>query len=221
MSTSAASGDIKQGAGHALSYDEAVKQIGGVEAKLDNLMSIIKEVQLKLASLERQRTLDSRRAEIANKIAELRSRKAATSQSDPSFVSDSAKNSPRHRDKESNEKVGQSLARAEEAAGYGPGYSDRSYPSTKVEEEDLEKSEEEDKRKKLEELNQRISKVKEKIEEAKRTRGAELSASGKAQVGAIQEENNGLNGISGSPDAYFKELTAAAQNFKRMGLLSA
>jgi DNA repair exonuclease SbcCD ATPase subunit len=60
LSTVAPSGDISEG--KALSYDQIVKQIGSLESKLDGLMSIIKEVNVKL---EQEQTARKKAALIA------------------------------------------------------------------------------------------------------------------------------------------------------------
>lgn len=64
MSTVAPSGDISEG--KALSYDQIVKQMGSLESKLDGLMSIIKEVNIKL---EQQDVSRKRAALLSQRIA--------------------------------------------------------------------------------------------------------------------------------------------------------
>jgi hypothetical protein len=64
MSTANASGDISEG--KALSYDSVVKQFGALNTRLDETMSIIKEVNTKL---EQQETNRRKAALLAQKIA--------------------------------------------------------------------------------------------------------------------------------------------------------
>jgi septal ring factor EnvC (AmiA/AmiB activator) len=64
MSTVAPSGDISEG--KALSYDQIVKQLGSLESRLDGIMSIIKEVNVKL---EQQELSRKRSALLSQRIA--------------------------------------------------------------------------------------------------------------------------------------------------------
>jgi chromosome segregation ATPase len=64
MSTAAASGEISEG--KSLSYDQIVKSIGSLESKLDGIMSIMKEVNVKL---EQQDLARKRAALVAQRVA--------------------------------------------------------------------------------------------------------------------------------------------------------
>jgi len=64
MATANASGEISEG--KALSYDQVVKQFGALEAKLNNMMSFIQEVNTKL---EQQNADRKKSALLAQKIA--------------------------------------------------------------------------------------------------------------------------------------------------------
>jgi len=64
MATVAPSGEISEG--KTLSYDQVVKQFSALESKLDGLMSIIKEVNVKL---EQQDSLRKRQALLSQRIA--------------------------------------------------------------------------------------------------------------------------------------------------------
>lgn len=97
-------------------------------------------------------------------------------------------------------------------------------PRLTEEEAKKKKEEEEAKRKKLEELKSRLQEVKSKVEEAKKVREASAAspaATGKGNVGAVQEESKNPLVASGEgiPD-YWKEIFGASENFKKMGLLS-
>jgi len=64
MATVAPSGEISEG--KTLAYDQVVKQFGALESKLDGLMSLIKEVNVKL---EQQDSLRKRQALLSQRIA--------------------------------------------------------------------------------------------------------------------------------------------------------
>jgi len=175
MATANASGEI--GEGKALSYDQVVKQFGALEARLDGIMSVVKEVQTKL---EQQ--------EVARKKAALLSQKIAARRA--------------------------SLMEEDEA-------------KRKAEEEAKKAEEEESKRKKLEELKSRLSQVKHEVEEGKKVREASAApantASGKGAVGEVKPEQDpylALFGQSTEMPAEFKEILAASDKFKQLGLLS-
>jgi len=77
--------------------------------------------------------------------------------------------------------------------------------------------------KKLEALKTRIADVKKRVEEARANREAKkkMEASGKGQVGAIQEEQRvGGTATAEQMPNYFKEIVTASDRFKSMGLLS-
>lgn len=75
MATAAPSGEISEG--KTLSYDQVVKQFGALESKLGDLMSIIKEVNVKL---EQQDIARKRASLLAQKVALRRRASSAKSE---------------------------------------------------------------------------------------------------------------------------------------------
>lgn len=78
MSTVNASGEISEG--KALSYDQIVKSFGSLESKLDGIMSIMKELNVKL---EQESVSRKRASLIAQRVA---LRKAAARKAEEAYV---------------------------------------------------------------------------------------------------------------------------------------
>ena len=78
MATVNASGEISEG--KALSYDQIVKSFGSLESKLDGIMSIMKELNVKL---EQDSTARKRASLIAQRVA---LRKAAARKAEEAYV---------------------------------------------------------------------------------------------------------------------------------------
>lgn len=219
MSTAAPAGNIVDKHGK-WEYDEAVKSFEAIGAKLEDLMSIIKEVNVKIDEAERRR----KKAMLQAKLFRLQRLRKASSKTEEEAVSEhdyggklsvSAPSAPAVPKREEDE------AKREE--------DEIKSKLSKLEEEDeaskREEEGEEAGRKHLEELRTRLEEAKHNVEEARAKREASLktagvSPQGKGQQGEVKEEQKGtVIGAGQTPD-YWPELKKAWARYEGIGLLS-